>query len=191
MMRKLIPFFILILALQSKAQTGGLQAGPVLTFLGKSEKGYGAELIANIPVEKKFSIGAGVRLMKFNSEPNLYTPVFATFKLSVAANKVIYFFNIDPGYGIHSFHNSFIYEAMNGKFQYEFKNSGGFYLGTGAGLRLKSKASPYINLQYSMYGFKYLMKAAELSLLKETGYIDHRVTTGITLTAGIWLHAKK
>jgi hypothetical protein len=150
-MRKFVPaLFILILFQKANAQTGGLQMGPVLSFFGKNEKGYGGELIANVPIQKVLSTGAGIQLLKLGTEPNLYVPVFATFKASIPTNKIIYFFHVDPGYGIHSFHNAFLIEAGNGNFQMDFKNTGGFYFGTGAGLHLKSKASHILtfNIQY-------------------------------------------
>jgi hypothetical protein len=191
-MKTLLPaFFVLIFLTNSKAQTGGLQIGAVATFFGKQQNNYGGELIENFSIKKNISAGGGIQLLSFNAESNLYIPVFATFKLLLPANKIEYFFHIDPGYGIHNYNSSILFDGTNGSFQFDFKNTGGFYLGTGAGVRLKSKASPYINLQYSIYHFKYVATNTDLNELKEDVYTDKRFSTGITITAGIWLHANK
>ena len=101
-MKKLLPvFFLLMLAAKSQSQNGAIQAGPVLTFFGKSETNYGGELIANFPIQKTLSAGAGIQLLKDNTQPNLYVPVFATFKVSVPSKKIVYFPGINPGININ------------------------------------------------------------------------------------------
>lgn len=191
-MKYIIPFsIILIFASESKAQTSGLQIGPVATFFGKHQNAFGGELIENISIQKNISVGAGIQVLSFNSEPNLYVPVFAKFKLVLPANKIEYFFHVDPGYGIHNYNYNIFYYGPTSNLQYDFKNTGGFYLGTGAGMRLKTKASPYINLQYSMYHLKFVTNMTDLNESKEYVYTDKFFTSGITITAGIWLHANK
>ena len=138
--------------------------------------------------------GAGVQLLKFDFEPNLYVPVFATFQVSVPAKKIVYFFHIDPGYGIHNYHTGYLVKLQEGNFQVDFKNTGGFYLGTGAGFHLKSKASPYLNFQYSLCSLKLVTKSININDPgdpENVVFIDRGYAAGITITAGIWLHAKK
>ena len=191
-MKKLLPiFFILIFTAKLKAQQSSLQAGPVLSFFGHNETGYGGELIANVSIQKILSAGAGIQVLKFEEEPSLYIPAFATFKLLLPAKKVVYFFHVDPGYGFHHNYSSGEEKSMNGDVKFEFKNTGGFYLGTGAGLHLKSKASPYINLQYSIYHLKNLIRTTEVNQSDVTTYMDNHNANSITITAGIWLHPHK
>ena len=191
-MKYLLPFIIiLIFVAESKAQTGSLQIGPVATFFGKHQNAFGGELIGNVSIQKNISAGAGIQILSFNAEPNLYIPVFATFKLLLPANKIEYFFHVDPGYGIHNYNSSIFFYGTNNSFHYDFKNTGGFYLGTGAGMRLKSKASPYINLQYTLYHLKFVTNMTDLNESKEYIYTNKLFTAGMTITAGIWLHANK
>jgi hypothetical protein len=189
-------FFALLFAIISKAQTGSLQIGGVTSFFGhdefgKNESALGGELAANISIQKNISVGPGIQLLKFNSESNLYAPVFATFKLNLPANKVTYFFNADAGYGIHNLHTSFTDTATNGVFKLDFKNTGGFYLSTGAGVKLKGKTAPYINLRYSLYGFKFVTKDTDINQAKEYVYAQRNAARGFTIAAGIFLAERK
>lgn len=189
------PFLLsvtLLITIFSKAQTGNLQVGAVTTFLGndefgKNEIGLGGELIGNISIQKNMSIGPGVQLLKFNSEDNLYVPVFATFKFNIPAKKIIYFLHADAGYGIHNSYSSFKDTADNGIFKFDFKNTGGLYFASGAGVRFKGKFAPYVNLQYSLYGFKFETRSNNLSESKEYVYTQRHTARGITITAGILL----
>ncbi len=197
-MQKFLPIlFALIFSLNSKAQLTSIQAGPVVSFFGRDPivdqnvNNYGGELSANYSINKTISAGAGFQLLKFSNQSNLYAPVFATLKASLPSHKFVYFFHIDPGYVINDYYSSFIEKAGNGDFKFEFKNSGGFYLGTGAGIHLKSKASPYINVQYSMYHVKYLMRLTDISQSQFYDYLDKGFMRGVTITAGLWLDTKR
>lgn len=190
-MKIILSIFILFIVSQLNAQSVGLQAGGAASFFGHNDKELGGEFIANIPVKQLLSIGGGVRLLKDNTEPNLYIPAFTTLRLSFPVNKIIYFFHIDPGYVFHYYHNVYYDTASNGAFKFEFKDKGGFYLGTGAGLYFKKRFSPYINVQYSLYGLKFQTKSTNINLSKEVTNIDKRNAAGVTITAGIWFNTKE
>jgi hypothetical protein len=200
-MKKLLPIlFALIFSLNSKAQLTSIQAGPVVSFFGRDPivdqnvNNYGGELIANYSINKTISAGAGFQLFKFSNQSNqsnLSARVFATLKASLASNKFVYFFHVDPGYDINHYYYSFIDKAGNGDFKFEYKHTGGFYLGTGAGVHLKTKASPYINLQYSMLRLKYLLRVTDIGQSQAYDYPDKGFMHGITITAGLWLNTRK
>jgi hypothetical protein len=182
----------LLITIFSKAQTCNLQVGAVTTFLGRdvfdeNEFGLGGELVANISIQKNISVGPGVQLLKFNSEDNLYAPVFAKFKLDLPAKKIAYFLHADIGYGIHNFQTSFTDTLGNGTFKTDFKNTGGLYFASGAGIKFKGKFAPYLNLQYSLYGFKFVQNVSNLSEAKDYVYNNRNTAKGITITAGIFL----
>ncbi|MBV9963167.1 MAG: hypothetical protein JO072_13050 [Parafilimonas sp.] len=197
-MRTFLLSVTLLITIFCKAQTGNLQIGAVTTFLGdtelgKNEIGVGGELAANIAIQKNISVGLGAQLLKFNSEDNLYAPVFATFKLNLPAKKLVYFLHADAGYGIHSLKSSLTDTADNGVFKLDFKNTGGLYLATGAGIKLKGKFAPYINVQYALYGFKFVTKDTDINQSKEYLYSQRNTAKAVTITVGIFLekrHAK-
>jgi len=147
-------------------------------------------VVANISVQKILSVGAGFQLLKVNVEPNIYTPVFATFNLSIPLDKIVFFFHVDPGYGIYSDHIA--YTTGGGDFKFDFKTTGGFYLGTGAGIHFKSKVAPYINLQYSVYGFHLRYSMTNLNDINDDiSSYEPIPARGVTITAGVWLHNKQ
>jgi len=185
-MKTTLLLLALLVAVSSQAQKASLQIGAVTSFFGHNENGYGIELAGNKSIHKNISTGIGIQFLKLNPEPNLYLPIFATFKIHIPVKKFDYFFHVDPGYGIHSYH-----DAYGGPFNLYYKNIGGFYFGTGAGLRLRSKMSPYINFQYSIYGFRDQIKFTDEGQLHETVYVDKISAKSFTITAGIWLSYKK
>lgn len=188
----LFTFFILFTVASLKAQKAALQIGPVASFFGKGQNCLGGEVVANIQVQKILSVGAGFQLLKFNIESNIYAPVFTTVNLSFPTDKIVYFLHIDPGYGIYSNRTSYTTHTTNGDFQLDYKSTGGFYLSTGVGLRFKSKTSPYINLQYSMYGSRFGYKMTNLNDPDDYFSTDAPTPSrGITVTAGIWLNNRK
>jgi hypothetical protein len=197
-MKKLLPVLLISMyAVTSEAQLTSIQAAPVVSFFGNDVSNghdvnnYGGELIANYSIDKSISAGAGLQLLKFTDQSNLSAPLFATVKASLSSNKFVYFFHIDPGYVINNYYSSFIEKDGNGDFKLEYKHTGGFYLGTGAGVHLKSKASPYINLQYSMYQLKYLLRVTNIGTSQGEDYPDKGFMRGITITAGLWLNTKR
>jgi hypothetical protein len=196
-MKKLLPILsILMYAVTSEAQLTSIQAGPVVSFfgrdlLGKNVNNYGGELVANYSINKTISTGAGFQLLKFSNQSNLSAPVFATLKASFASNKFVYFFHVDPGYFINHYYSSSIDKAGNGDFKTEYGYTGNFYLGTGAGVHLKTKASPYINIQYSMLHMNYLLRVTDIGQSQVYDYSYKGFNRGITITAGLWLNTKK
>ena len=189
-MKKLLLPFIILIAINLNAQNINLQAGGAASFFGHNDKEFGSEFVANIPVKQLLSIGGGIRLLRDNTEPNLYIPAFTTLRLFFPVNKIIYFLHIDPGYVFHYYHDVYYDTVSNGTFKFDFKDKGGFYLGTGAGLYFKNRMSPYINIQYSLYGLKFQTKSTDFNQSKEVTIVDKRNATGITITAGICFNTK-
>ncbi len=191
-MKKLLPVLLISMyGVTSEAQLTSIQAAPFVSFFDLGVNNYGGELIANYSINKTISAGAGFQLLKFSNQPNLSAPLFVTLKASLPSNKFVYFFHIDPGYVINHYYSSDILKFGNGDFKFEYKHTGGFYLGTGAGVHLKSKASPYINLQYSMYHLKYLLRVTGIGTSEVDDYPDKGFMRGITITAGLWLNTKR
>jgi hypothetical protein len=182
----------LLTAIISKAQTPNLQIGAVTSYFGrdmfsKNEFCLGGEFAANIFIQKNISIGPALQLVKFNWENNLYIPVFATLKLNLPSKKINYFLHADAGYGIHNSRTGFKDTAGNGIFKFDFKNTGGLYLAGGGGIKLKGKVAPYVNLQYSLYGFKFETRSVNLTESEKYAHTERSVAAGITITAGIFI----
>jgi len=154
------------------AQTN-LQAGAVGSF--SKTNAWGAEAIYNIKVAKKFSIGPGVKVIKFTAISDLYWPLFASFKYYVPLNnRASLFINVDPGYSIYS------RKAYNGSYLDE-NSHGGFYGGGGLGLMLHSKPAPYLTCQFTKYG--YLDNGSGI-------HNFFRSINTLTFTAGVFIRNK-
>jgi hypothetical protein len=174
-----------LIIINVRTQTCGLQLGGTGTFFINKGISGGGELIGNITVQKKLSIGAGIQALKFYNIQNIYAPAFETAKYFIPAKKVIYFLHMDPGYGFYTYKYVNKINDPNGAYNVNYKNTGGFYLGVGTGLCLKTAVAPYFNVQYSLYNYRYSIN------FKDVNYINRYSLGTITFSAGIWLHTKK
>jgi len=149
---------------QSTIQLGGSGAFSKTT-------GWGAEIAGNVPIAKNFSLGVGIRPIKFEEHSNLYLPVFGTLNYYFPLQKGRLFASLDPGYGIYS--SEHVSDGAT-----DFSRRGGIYLSGGIGIMGTSQLAPYASLHFTKFGFT-----------EHYGiFSQYRPISTFTLTAGIALN---
>lgn len=119
--------------------------------------GYNAGGAVNtgVKIGKMAGIGLGVEVLKFKDVKNPYIPVYGDFRYFFAPAKGSQvFFTAQPGYGFYNQTYSALVPLPGGGYaEQRVENKGGFYFGTGLGVRGTGKVAPIVSVRYTNYEF--------------------------------------
>jgi hypothetical protein len=158
----------LLVSLNSLSQNG-VQIGAQGVF--SKTKGWGAEVVGNIQAAKNFSVGIGIRPIKFEEHGKLYLPVFVTAKYYYPLPKYTLFASLDPGYGIYP--SEYVSDGP-----FSFYRKGAVYLSGSVSITGNSKLAPYASIHFTKFGFKEYYGSSS----------QYRPISTFTFTAGIILN---
>lgn len=158
---KLTFFTIILLALQQSSFSQKLKIKPYGSLTAQAgiykENGIsgGADVNVGVYLGGKLGLGAGIEMLKLKDMRKFYYPVYLDIKsFTNLGTKYQVLFSLQPGFGHYYYNETFLFN--------HFRNKGGFYFGSGLGLKFnqalelsdKIKLSPIIYLRYNLYQFK-------------------------------------